>query len=97
MTTIIFILAFFWGAIWASLLQFTRLGRFLALKRTWVTVVIGVGVDLLLVKAFLSWADWLRLAAVIGLSSVGIIARSLINEHIDHNEVMRVHSHPAGK
>ena len=75
-----YIFALIWGAIWASFLQKTTMGRFLALKRTWVTVVIGVGVDLLLVAPLVPRREWLKFVGVIGLSSIAIIFRSLHNE-----------------
>jgi len=37
-----------WGILLAVFLQFSRMGRFLAVERTWITVVVGVGVDLLI-------------------------------------------------
>lgn len=74
-------LALIWGVIWAAILQFTAFGRWLALKRTWITVVIGIGVDGLLALPLLPLTAWLHTAAVVAASSVGIIARSWINEH----------------
>jgi hypothetical protein len=68
--------ALFWGIIWASFLQFTRQGEFLAERRTWITVVIGVGVDLLIAYP----GDWYVITLVIIVSSIGIIFRSLWNE-----------------
>lgn len=69
-------LAFFWGFGWAGYLQFTRQGQFLVLKRTWITVVIGVGIDLLIAYN----ADYWTIVLVISVSSFGIIVRSLWNE-----------------
>lgn len=70
------LLAFGWGWSWAAYLQFTERGQFLAQKRTWVTVVVGVGVDLLI-----AWpAGWYTITLVIAASSIGIIFRSLSNE-----------------
>lgn len=40
------VLAVIWGGIWAVTLQYVPLGRFLAARRTWLTVVVGVGGDL---------------------------------------------------
>lgn len=71
------LLALLWGILLACWLQFTRLGRFLAAERTWITVVIGVGGDLLVGAGAIWWQYWLIMA----LSSVGVIARSLMNEH----------------
>lgn len=69
-------LGFLWGFLWAGILQFTRQGQFLVLKRTWLTVVIGIGVDLLIAYP----ADWWTIFLVISVSSIGIIFRSLVNE-----------------
>lgn len=74
------VLALFWGAVWASVLQFTRMGRFLAERRTWVTVVVGVGGDLLITLLVLPLEHWLLVFSIIALSAIGIIARSLANE-----------------
>ena len=69
-------LALLWGGLWALFLQYHRMGHFLVAERTWITVVVGVGVDLLIAFG----GDWWTCAAVIVFSSIGIIARSLINE-----------------
>lgn len=68
--------AFAWGTLWAIALQQARWGRFLAEERTWLTVVVGVGVDLLIAYG----GDWWTVAAVIAASSPAIIYRSLHNE-----------------
>jgi hypothetical protein len=67
---------FIWGILWASFLQFTRQGEFLAERRTWLTVVIGVGVDLLIAYP----GDWYTVTLIISVSSFGIIFRSVWNE-----------------
>ena len=69
--------ALVWGVLLAVFLQYNRMGQFIAEKRTWLAVVIGVGADLLLVTGAAWWEFWL----IVALSSVGVIARSLINEH----------------
>lgn len=74
-------LAFAWGVIWALFLQFHRYGRWLAVRRTWITVVVGVGVDLALLALLLDPHTWATVAAVVAASSVGVIVRSLVNEH----------------
>ena len=76
------IAAFIWGVIWAACLQFTNWGRWLALHRTWLTVVIGVGMDLVILFFALPRAEWLIVFWVFALSSVGIILRSLVNEYM---------------
>jgi len=73
-------LAFVWGAVWAAVLQWTWLGRFLAMKRTWITTVVGVGVDLVIVLLCVPFDMWMRFAGVIAFSSICIIVRSLVNE-----------------
>lgn len=80
-------LALIWGGIWAAFLQFVPLGRFLAQKRTWITVVIGVGVDLLIILMVVPWEYWKLFALVIAFSSIGIILRSLANEWDESKEV----------
>lgn len=65
-----------WGILLAVFLQCSRMGRFLAAERTWIAVVVGVGVDLLIGIGASWWQMWL----IVTFSSVGIIARSLINE-----------------
>jgi hypothetical protein len=73
-------LAALWGASWAACLQFTQWGRWLAFKRTWLTVVVGVGVDLAIMTIALPFRFVAMAAALISISSLGIIGRSLYNE-----------------
>ena len=75
------LLAALWGALWALFLQAHPWGRWMAIKRTWLTVVVGVGVDLIILILVLDWQTWATVAAVIAASSLGIIVRSLYNEH----------------
>ena len=77
------ILALLWGALWALFLQLHPWGRWLALRRTWLTVVVGVGVDLALLLLILDAHTWATVVAIVAASSIGIIARSLYNEHAD--------------
>ena len=70
-----------WGAVWAAVLQHTGWGRWLAVRRTWLTVVVGVGVDLLLLLLVLDWHMWAQVVAIVAASSIGVIVRSLHNEH----------------
>ena len=62
-------LAFFFGITYAMWLQHSRQGQFLANERTWITVVIGIGVDLALAYD----GDWWTVVLVIAASSVGIM------------------------
>lgn len=73
-------IGFIWGATWAAFIQFNRQGQFLVRRRTWITVVIGIGIDLLIAYQ----ADWNTTTLVIGMSAIGIIFRSLWNESQDH-------------
>ena len=82
------ILAAVWGGIWAALLQHTAWGAYLARRRAWLAVVIGVGVDLLILLAVLDPDAWLRTCAIIGASAAGIIIRSIANEWREHREIM---------
>ena len=77
------ILALIWGAIWALFLQLHPWGQWLAIKRTWITVVIGVGADLALLLLVLDINTWSTVTAIVAASSIGIIVRSLYNEHAD--------------
>lgn len=81
-------LAVAWGVAWALVLQWTKFGRFLAIRRTWITVVIGIGVDMVIALAVMPFTWWSRIALIVVLSSIGIIARSLINELRDEQETL---------
>ena len=85
-----YLLALIWGAVWAVFLQFHPHGQFLARERTWIAVVAGVGGDLLVLLFVLSIELWIHVLAVITLSSIAIIARSLINEYNDSREIADV-------
>jgi hypothetical protein len=86
------ILASFWGVLWAIFIQCTTYGRYLALRRTWLTVVVGVGVDLLIMLFVVPLTVWLLVCAIIAASSVGIIARSLYNELRDEQAIEEFHA-----
>jgi len=99
MTVLAVVLGAIWGIVWALCLQ-TYPGRFLAARFTWLTVVVGVGVDLLIALLVVPMCYWLPLAAIIGASSVAIVGRSLINELRDMQTMMRMrreHSDKAGE
>jgi hypothetical protein len=88
------VLGLIWGVFWALVLQCTELGRFLARRQTWLAVVIGMGVDVLILLVLLPLELWLQVVAVIGASSAGIIGRSLLNEWREHAELLRgLHGH----
>ena len=89
--TAVVLIAAIWGFTWALILQFTGFGQFLSYRRTWLTVVIGVGVDLLLACILMPLNAWLAICGVIAASSIGIVARSLINELRETDEVINGH------
>jgi len=74
------LLALCWGIAWACFLQFAPLGQWLAVRRTWVTVAVGVGVDLGILLLVLSPQAVGLALLVVGLSSIGLILRSFHNE-----------------
>lgn len=78
--TTVLLLAVVWGVLWALFLQYHAWGQWLAVRRTWLTVVAGIGVDLALLATVLDLAAWLLVAGVIAASSIGIIVRSIANE-----------------
>jgi hypothetical protein len=68
-----------WGVAYALWLQTTRLGTYLAREETWITVVIGVAVTVLIGRIVFDWYT----VGLIELLFVGagspVIARSLFN------------------
>lgn len=70
------LLAAIWGILYAVWLQNSKMGAFIADERTWLSVVIGIGVDMLLGIG----AEWWQIWLIVVLSGFGVIARSLINE-----------------
>lgn len=75
------LLAVVWGAVWALFLQLHGWGQWMAVKRTWLTVIVGVGGDLLILLIVLDWHTWAAVAAIVAASSLGVVGRSLYNEH----------------
>lgn len=82
------ILAAIWGVAWALFLQFHRDGQWLATQRTWVTVLVGIGVDVLIMGTILDPHALLIVLSIIAASSVGIIARSLYNERAAESDAI---------
>lgn len=74
-------LAVTWGFLWAAFLEFTQAGRWMVKRRTWQSVVIGVGVDLLILRRLLPRAQWWWVVEIISLSAIGILLRSWLLEH----------------
>lgn len=86
-----------WGIAYAAFLQFTSIGRYIVERVTWLSVVIGVGGDLLIAGPFVGWPVVLAVGAIIGASSIGIIARSLIHYRDDHDAFLRILDHEDGE
>ena len=72
-----------WGVLWAIILQYTYLGRWLAVRRTWITVVIGVGGTLAAGLPAVDIGQFVRISGLFAASSIGIIIRSIYNEWKD--------------
>lgn len=84
------IMAVIWGGALALFLQFNRHGRFVAARLTWLSVVIGIGVDLVILLFVIPFEYWHVVLAVIAGSSLAIIARSIINESHDSQRFLRM-------
>jgi uncharacterized membrane protein len=63
-------------------------GQFLAERRSWLTIVIGIGVDLLIAILVLDWTAWWQVLAIVAVSNLGIIARGVYNEWTEAREVI---------
>ena len=74
------LLTLIWGTLYALFLQNTKTGQYLAQERTYLTVVAGVGVDLLIARPAMDRKSWNRMATIIALSSIPLIIRSVTNE-----------------
>ncbi len=70
------LLGLLWGIGYALFLQKIPSGRQLAADLTWLSVVIGVGVDMLISFG----GTYYTVLSVISASAIGIIVRSLYNE-----------------
>ena len=69
--------SFIWGWVWALFIYKTRDGITLRLDHTWVTVVIGVGLDLIISFP----QNWFIVAAAIASSSIGILYFAAFDTH----------------
>lgn len=86
MSVFALVLALIWGVVWALFLQ-TFPGRFVAARMTWLSVVIGVGVDLVILLLVVPVDTLMLVTAVIGLSAIPIIGRSILNEIKDQKDL----------
>ena len=84
MVQFVLLLGAIWGVIIAVAIEYTALGRWIAERMTWLSVVAGVGGDLLLLLLLADEAGrvlWWQVAAVIAVSSAGVIYRGLWQAH----------------
>ncbi len=79
------LLALLWGVGWAWALWETGWGRFIRLKRTWLSVVVGVGVDLLLMGLVVELRVWVWLVGIVGLSPCDLVR--VVNQHRPRDHV----------
>lgn len=86
------ILAGIWGTLYALFLQ-TYPGRFLAARFTWLSVVIGVGLDMALVAVIVGVTEALLITGLIGVSAAPVVLRSLVNEMRDQRILHHADTH----
>lgn len=91
---ICYLVALIFGGTWAAILQFTEFGRYLADRRTYLTVVVGVGGCLAIFRPLTDSKTWERILNIFTLAAIGIVARSLRNELRFDEEVKRGAENP---
>ena len=89
-TILAVVAAVIWGVMWAWFLQVSFHGRFLAARMTWLSVVVGVGIDLVILYFVLPFEAWLQVCLVVAGSSIAIIIRSLVNEARDTRKYLQM-------
>lgn len=82
------LLALLWGLVWAGVLWGTGWGRWVRLRRTWLSVVIGVGGDLLVMGLVMGLEVWLAAWLIVAASAVGIVGLCWVGEYREHREEM---------
>jgi len=68
------------GVGYAVVLDRVPVARFLVEKRTWLTVVVGVAVTVLLAVPVIGWQMAGCMAGIFALSGLGVIGRSIVHE-----------------
>jgi len=91
------LLAGIWGTLYALWLQRTRQGAFLAARMTWLSVVIGCSVNLLIALLVIDISAWLMLVGLFVASGIPIVIRSLLNEHRLQMDVLNVKPDATGE
>lgn len=96
-TLLALLLAGLWGTLYALWLQRTRQGAFLAARMTWLSVVVGCGVNLLIALLVIEISAWLLLVGLFVASGIPIVIRSLSNEHRLQMDVLNVQPDATGE
>jgi hypothetical protein len=78
---IAFVAGIIWGVIWVSFLYGTKRGRWVRMYRTWITVVVGVGVTLLIQGVVFGVDVAVSALIVFAGSGTPIILASLYDEY----------------
>lgn len=81
MLPFVLLASFVWGICVAAFIQFTELGRFISARLTWFIVALGIGGDLLLMLLLMDNEGrviWYQVVAVIGLSSIAVSTRGIL-------------------
>lgn len=94
MFKIVMFLGIFWGVFYAVFLQQTKVGKFLVIHRTWITVVVGVGVDIAIMAIVMPFEHVVTVFSVFAASALGIVARSL---YLESREVDAMQEYLDGK
>lgn len=90
MLPFVLVLALIWGIGFALFLHYVPIGRFMVRRHTWLTLVIGIGVDLALMWMILPLPYWLVMAGILAASSIGMIGHSLAMESEESEQLLEV-------
>jgi hypothetical protein len=77
------------GILYALFLELTAVGRLLAVRFTWLSVVVGVGATVLIAQPLLGWERTGLLLAAFACSGVGVVIRALVRDAREWEEVLR--------
>lgn len=78
-----FVLTFFWGVVWSAAHRRTNLGRYILNKHTWIAVVDGVGVVLLISLLVMTQQQWIMMSSLFFFSCIVPIITSLADQYAD--------------
>lgn len=86
------LLALVWSVMVAAFIEFTGLGRWIAIHMTWFIVATGMGGDLLILLLLVDEAGrvaWWQIVAVIAVSSVAVSLRGILEFYGYFRTLMR--------